>query len=384
MCLPADLDLGYIGTAEFVDARSTPGICHVSRLLRWHAWGTMNPGRRRLLIPGLLLALLVIVVVTAIARRADAQTTPVPPVKAQRVSVISDPRITEASGMAVSLVHPGIAYIVNDSGDVARVFAVDIASGRVVGVTRIEHVAWRDTEAMALWGGRLWVADIGNNVRSRHGGTLYVFPEPGPGNHHLQATAYPITLQGSPVNVEAMSIVRGRLDFYSKEWPAGRAYEITRVLRPDLPNLARITNRVTPAWTTDATATPDGRFILLRGVVVVEVRNAKTWQLVHSDVVPVLKQGETIGLEASGHSYLIGSEGERSPLLRVAFNPKKDDAKAPVDSSVQMRAAHPIRWLFWSHQVLMMKIKTLVPVGLIAAVLAWRRARRRSRPRPPR
>ena len=70
----------------------------------------MKPGRRRLLIPGLLAALLMIVAVAAAMRWADAETTPLPIVPHAQVSVMSDPRIVESSGLAASKTHPGIVY----------------------------------------------------------------------------------------------------------------------------------------------------------------------------------------------------------------------------------------------------------------------------------
>jgi hypothetical protein len=338
----------------------------------------MNPGRRRLLIPGLLVVLLIIVAAVGYARRADAETKPVPVAPSTQVSVISDPRVTESSGLAASTAHPGLAYTINDSGDSPRVFAVDIASGKVVGETDVDGVTWRDTEAMALWGGMVWVADLGTNGRTRTDQAVYVFPEPGEGNHHVRARRFPVTFAAKHVEIESMAILPRRIDFYSKGWPGGVAYTVAAPLKRDAQNIAYRTPRKAPAWTTDATASRDGRLVLVRGVVVVEVRDAKTWKLRYSDAIPMLKQGETITLEASGKSYLIGSEGKDSPLVRIPFHPDRVDRSGQkLDSSEQFEAQHPVSSAIWEHQWTLVRAAIFSLAGLVAVVFAWRRLRRR-------
>jgi hypothetical protein len=337
----------------------------------------MNPGRRRLLIPGLLTVLLIIVVVVAVARRAEAQTRPAPPTPSTKVSVLSDPRITESSGLAASRKYPGIAYTFNDSGHSPRVFAIDIATGKTVGVTSVRGVTWKDAEASALWGGMLWIADIGTNLQTRTDQALYGIPEPGRGNHDVRAVRYPLTFAGK-AEFEAMAIVPGRIDFYSKGWPSGFVYSVKAPLKKDAQNVVFRTRRTTPAWTTDATTTANGRLVLVRGLVVVEVRDAATWDLRYSDVIPVLQQGESITMEASGRSYLIGSEGKNSPLVRIAFDPNRADAHAkPLDSNAQYKDQHPVRAIVWQHQWAWFRGGIFGLAGLIAALFAWRRVRRR-------
>ena len=120
----------------------------------------MTPRFRRLLIPGLLVALLVVVLVAAISGRADG-AEPGQPVDSTVVSRIDDVRITESSGLAVSTKHEDLAYTINDSGSAATVFAIRVSTGDVVGTTTVRHPTfnWLDTEALALRDGTLWVAD---------------------------------------------------------------------------------------------------------------------------------------------------------------------------------------------------------------------------------
>jgi hypothetical protein len=345
----------------------------------------MKPGRRRLLIPGLLVALLVVVAVAAGVRRADAEPTPstkpVPVVPSTRVSVIDDPRITESSGLAASQTHPGIVYTVNDSGHEPKVFAVDVASGRVVGVTSVSGVNWMDTEAMGIRRGKVWVADLGNNEFTRTDQALYAFDEPGPGNHRVRATRYPISLQGPPADVESIAMVPGRIDLYVKGWPAGYALQLIGPLSTEQPNVARKTQRPTPPFTTDATVTPDGRYVLLRNSAEVEVHDAASWRVVHRDAIPVMATGETITVEPSGRSYLIGREGADSPLVRVAFDPSTWAGRPipRIDVRAQTKDQEPVGLFIWEHRKALAGVAVLVVLGTLGLLVAWRRARRRRR-----
>jgi hypothetical protein len=344
----------------------------------------MKPERRRLLIPGLLIALLVVVALAATVRRAGAETTPLPVVPHTQVCVMSDPRITESSGLAASQAHPGIVYTHNDSGDRARIFAVDIATGRVVGVTSVTHAKWDDAEAMALVNGKIWVADIGSSRPPGADRALYVFDEPGPGNHRVSAIRYPIKLSGGEVETEAIAITPARIFIFSKGWPYGPTFLLPRKLSTDRTNVARTSPipLLTPAWTADATVSPDGRFVLVRGVVQVQVRDARTWELKHVDVIPILRQGETIAMEAGGESYLIGSEGSNSPLVRIAFDPTTFTAPPPaVDQVAQIRAQRPVRTALRLTEWKLLRHAPLVLLGGGAIVIAggvwWTRRKRR-------
>jgi hypothetical protein len=342
----------------------------------------MKPGRRRrLLIPGLLIALLIVVVLAAAIRRADAEATPLPVAPYTQVSVMTDPRIVESSGLVASQAHPGIAYTINDSGDKARVFAVDIASGKVVGVTTVTNATWEDAEAMAIFRGQVWVADVGANRSAGAVRALYVFDEPGIGNHAVTADGYPIVFDGGEVEVEAIAVIPGRVDLFSKGWPNGHAFRVDALTKAR-PNVARRTNRLTPAWTTDATVTPDGRYVLLHGAVQVDVRDARTWQLVHTEIIPMLAQGETIAMEPSGRSYLIGSEGADSPLLRIAFNPATFTTPPPsIDPGQQIRAQHPVKSILWANQWKLILAAPFVLGGLVLGGTVWWAIRRRRRRR---
>ncbi len=336
----------------------------------------MTPRFRRLLIPGLLVALLVVVLVAAISGRAD-DAEPGQPVDSTVVSRIDDTRITESSGLAVSTKHEDLAYTVNDSGSTSTVFAIRVSTGDVVGTTTVRDPTfnWLDTEALALRDGTLWVADTGDNFLQRSDSALYAIDEPGPGDHTVVPRRYPVTYEGGPQNVEAIAVPpkSGRILLLSKLSVGGVVHRLPAKLRENGANVATATSLATPAFTSDATYTADGRHVLVRSYTAAEVRDAKTWDLIRTDVLPDQQLGETIALEDSERSYLIGSEGLNSTLLRIPFH---TDAATPSpttapDASSDDPSKDGTGFSFGAITLL---------GGLIALVAVILLARRRSRP----
>lgn len=63
------------------------------------------------------------------------------------LSIVPDVRINEASGLAASRRHPGVLYTHNDSGDQARIFALDSEDGRTLAeyqITPSDNYDWED------------------------------------------------------------------------------------------------------------------------------------------------------------------------------------------------------------------------------------------------
>ena len=143
----------------------------------------MNPRFRRLLIPGLLVALLVVVLVAAIFGRADG-AEPDQPVDSD--ARLADRRPAHHRVERTRRSAPSTATLPTRSttpATSATVFAIRISTGKVVGTTSIRGATWLDTEALALRDGTLWVADTGDNAGSRIDAALYALDEPGPGDH---------------------------------------------------------------------------------------------------------------------------------------------------------------------------------------------------------
>ncbi len=95
-----------------------------------------------------------------------------------------DPDLTELSGLAASERSPGVLWAVNDSGHAPALHAV-AADGEDLGTFPLEGLdealtAASDVEDLAVSGGMVYVADIGDNNNNRSQVAVYRFPEPDP------------------------------------------------------------------------------------------------------------------------------------------------------------------------------------------------------------
>jgi hypothetical protein len=96
---------------------------------------------------------------------------------------LSDPELVETSGLASSWMNPGVLWAHNDSGDVARVFAV-ADNGTALGRFGVPGVDAEDIEDVGVAlcplspASCIWLADTGDNGLVRAHGRLVVFAEP--------------------------------------------------------------------------------------------------------------------------------------------------------------------------------------------------------------
>ena len=124
-------------------------------------------------------------------------------------------RVKESSGVAVSRAHPGVLWTHNDSADGAYVYATDL-TGADRGFVRIEGARAVDWEDIALGpcparrGACLYIADTGDNDRTRRSVVIYAVPEPDPPGkgtgpvRSAPAAALRIKYSGGPDDVEAI------------------------------------------------------------------------------------------------------------------------------------------------------------------------------------
>lgn len=96
---------------------------------------------------------------------------------------ITDPRISEASGIAAGLASPGVIYVQNDSGDTARFFALDARSGATLATYAVPGATNTDWEDIAValdarGVASVWLADVGDNSASRNEIAVYRVDEP--------------------------------------------------------------------------------------------------------------------------------------------------------------------------------------------------------------
>ncbi len=119
-------------------------------------------------------------------------------------------QINEASGIAVSRADNNRIWLVNDSGDQARLYAVD-RRGRLrktVSLIGAANVDWEDL-ATFVWNGEPWlaVADIGDNDGIRSALTIYLLRDPATLPSRLRREAViRFSLPGGPVDCEGLAV----------------------------------------------------------------------------------------------------------------------------------------------------------------------------------
>jgi len=271
----------------------------------------------------------------------------------------ADPRIDEASGLAVGVRSPGVVYVQNDSGDSARFFAVDASTGRTVAVCQVpdaRNVDWEDlaTGPDARRVPSVWLGDIGNNDESRTSITVYRVDEPAVGS-------------GSGASGSGGDLATGRPDVWRLRYPDGphnaealfvdplshRVYLVTKSLfgrsevfeLPAAPSgpgtatqaLSRVgsidfeftgttggPNLVGQLTATGASMSADGSRLVVRTYT-----DAYLWPVRGSDVpgalagkptrTPLPEQPLGEGIAFGGRGLLIDTEGAGSPVYTVAL-----------------------------------------------------------------
>ena len=232
------------------------------------------------------------------------------------------PEIHEASGLAVSVRNPGLFWSHNDSGSAAVLFAFD-GAGTVRARVRvpIRTRDWEDVSAGRCPSGDcLYLADIGDNRRTRRQVQIYRVPEPAAAD---TSTASPevfnATYPDGPHDAEAMFVVDASVFVITKD-RTGIVYRAT------LPASGGGELRFQPiaqlglAAVTDAEASRDGTSFVVRTSH--EAVLYRTADLIRGVSTPYFRiridglrepQGEGVALE--GKMLYLSSEG--GPLNRA-------------------------------------------------------------------
>jgi len=256
---------------------------------------------------------------------------------------ITDPALTEISGIHAGVRNPKIWWVHNDSGDTARVFALD-ATGAVRGIYSFEAtpaIDWEDIAVVAgatPGSGTIYAADIGDNARNRAEVQVYRVAEPavalsGPalvtalagvetlhltypdGAHDAEALILDPVF--GDLVIVAKSFTGGAVNVYRApaNLASGSTTALTKVGQIALgPGLA---NAVTAA-----DVTSDGRAVALRTYGAVKVFNRSTtnklWTAFGAGAcsapLPSEGQGEAIGFRADGRQLATVSEGTNQML----------------------------------------------------------------------
>lgn len=303
---------------------------------RRRSWATRAQGKTRVVLSACAAALVAVVAApTLTVAHADEPEEP------REAFTIGDERIVESSGLTLSTKHPNTFYTVNDSGDEARVFALD-DEGTVVGVIRLAEVDVHDVEAVASGPDeRIWVADIGDNDRVRETITLYRFREPEElGDVQQQWSRFPLVYPDGPHDAEALLVhpETGQPFIVTKDPEGGAIYAA-----PEEPVSGAVENELVrvadaPAVVTDGAFLPDGSGVVLRTYGEAYLLDWPSGEVVRTIPLPPQRQGESLAISEDGKYLYAGSEGANSVVNLVPL-----DAEAPPASPSPTATAKPTK-----------------------------------------
>ncbi len=246
-------------------------------------------------------------------------------------SSVALPDLPEASGLAASRRTPGIFWSHLDSGAASVLVALD-AKGSVKGKVRLSGVTLADWEDVAVssCGGSscVYVADIGDNRGTRGNVTVYRFPEPLATDAILGApTAFEATFPDGAQDAEALFVLgEGEMFIVTKgdTGPVALYRFPPSVKGAQTPTLQKVGvlrggKVAREGWITGASASADGRWVVLRTHGEVTFYDAS--KIARGDFGSPLKfsvsalkepQGEGIAFGQKGRVFLAGEGGGKS------------------------------------------------------------------------
>lgn len=261
---------------------------------------------------------------TAPSTAPASPTAGVPDTAAPVLCSVADPRLTESSGLAVLGER---IWTHDDSGDGPRLFGLDRRC-RTVAVLTLAGTDARDWEDLAATTpGTLWVADIGDNRAVRDRGVLVhrVAVPAGSGPRTVTPTSYRLRFEDGPRDAEALLVHprTGQLLVVEKVLFGGAG--VYAAPQPMTAGTLRRVGEVRVGAVTGGAVSPHGDRVVLRTYTA-----AFEWAVTGDDLVaalagtpervalPASEQGEGIAYDTDGRSWLLSSEGESSPVHRVA------------------------------------------------------------------
>jgi hypothetical protein len=247
--------------------------------------------------------------------------------------------VVEASGLVASATHDGVLYAHNDSGDVARFFAIG-PRGEDRGTYVLPRASAVDWEAMArgpcadATKSCLYFGDVGDNQEVRRTYTVHRVEEPATlsaGEHDVMFETFSFTYPDGSHNAEALLVhpTTGVVTVVTKSGRNTAAYEMPLPLRAGAtvtlvgPQPVVVSGLV--ALVTGGDVHPAGSSVLLRtytGVWLYPIASGQTaaqalGQQPCELPTPGEQQGETITWARDGKAYLTLSEGAGQTVHRV-------------------------------------------------------------------
>ena len=254
------------------------------------------------------------------------------------LGTVSDPRLTEVSGMVASRRDPGVLFVHNDSGEaVARYFALT-TDGVVRAEIVVDGAPSFDIEDAAIeYGdGREWIylGDTGDNA-ARDGGTtrdhievvrseIPALPSESGTLHVTEFERFAFTYPDAPHDCEALAFDQRTGDLYLLSKVNEGPHAVYRAAAPHVDGSTRVLEHVTDLLPgrsladsiTAADSDALGRFVVrtYRRLWLFGASDgdpASRWSVTPMELPPISEfQGEAIAFSADMHSLFSMAEGE--------------------------------------------------------------------------
>lgn len=237
---------------------------------------------------------------------------------------ISLPQVPEASGVAIS---GNTVWVINDSGE-PTLFRLS-ASGQVtpVAIANAQVADWEDLAIASCGTGEcFYIADIGDNPRTRRSITLYQVPMSESSGASMHADPIQARYPDGPHDAEALVVTRRDGAFVvTKENPT-RIYALTTGLNPGESGTLKLVRTLPEKMRiTGAAASADDRWVALRSNTSLLVYALDAFlnggAPTRIDLTNLKEpQGEGVAFGGAGEVYLVseaGNSGSAGTLTRV-------------------------------------------------------------------
>lgn len=263
--------------------------------------------------------------------------------EAKQIGTITDKTLGEVSGLTPSRVNPNVYWVHNDSGDKARIYAIDL-KGKLLETFKVkgaENIDWEDIGSGPGPDGKpaLYIADTGNNERKRSELIIYRVREPkldGEKNSETEpAEAFPFSFPDGNHDCEAILVdpANGQIYLVTKTLKEDcGVYRFPLPLRPQQKVVVekvsgqKIKSAMQLRMVTGGAVAPDGSRIVLRtyfGAFEWQRAKGKAFATVfdHEPAilkVPLMGQSEAVAYSADGKSILLTSEKLPAPIYQLS------------------------------------------------------------------
>jgi len=286
---------------------------------------------------------LIYIIVTAFTVASYPAESVAPAIKflpGRQVGKVKTDLIKEASGIAASRKNPGVLWIHNDSGNSARLYALNHA-GSLLGGFYINGARCRDWEDIAVGPGPekgreyLYIGDIGDNKARHKSVVIYRIPEPKVDPNSTQryfmigpAETIELVYPDGPQDAETLMVdpVNGDIYIISKRNLFCRVF---RAASDDLTQRSVRLSQVAVlplALAVGGDISPDGKYIIVRSLAHASLwlrqKDKPLWQAFSQKPLNIQliyePQGEAICFDDRGRGFFTVSEKAHQPIYYYA------------------------------------------------------------------